>query len=151
VGKDQEKKSSVWVLPLDGPGEASLLAEFPIAVGDLEWTDHGGLAVAASVYVDQEAAEELAKKDGKSPLEMTAARDKALADDDALGGLNAVIYDRLPIREWDRWLDAKFAHPFYVPVEDGGMFNASKAIDLLEGVPTAVPSGAFGGSEVGLS
>ena len=34
---------------------------------------------------------------------MTSERDAALKDkDDKLGGLNAVLYDRLPIREWDR-------------------------------------------------
>lgn len=149
-----KKKSSVWILPLDGPGEASLLVEFPISVGDLEWTDHGGLVVSASVYVDQDAVEAMTKN--KDPMTITSDRDKALADDDALGGLNAVLYQSLPIREWDRWLDAKMAHPFYVPVDavDGGggrrrylPCNASNAEDLLAGVPTAVPSGAFGGSE----
>jgi dipeptidyl aminopeptidase/acylaminoacyl peptidase len=137
-------KTSVWVMPLDGPGEASLLAEFPISVGDLEWTEHGGLAVSASVYVDQNAVDEMAKKDS---MTVTAERDKALSDDDALGGLNVVLYKKLPIREWDRWLDSKMAHPFYVPVDDNRACNVSNAKDLLEGVPTAVPSGAFGGSE----
>jgi len=123
-----------------------------MSVGDLEWTEHGGLAVAASVYVDQEAMDENGKpdKDGKTKdlLQITANRDKALKDDDKTGGLNAVLYKRLPIREWDRWLDAKFAHPFYVPVDESGKADAAKVTDLLEGVPTAVPSGAFGGSDV---
>jgi len=143
----KDKKTAVWGMPVDGPGEASLLAEFPMAVGDLEVTQHGGLVVSASVYVDQEAADET-KKDS---MTATADRDKALSEEDALGGLNAVLYQKLPIREWDRWLDAKMAHPFYIPAEDESSsvlsFNASKAEDLLGGVPTAVPSGAFGGSE----
>jgi dipeptidyl aminopeptidase/acylaminoacyl peptidase len=150
TNKDNNK-NSVWRLPLDGPGEASLLAEFPVSVGDLEWTDHGGLAVSASVYVDEEGVEGM-RKSNKDPMTMTAERVKALSEDEALGGLNAVLYSKLPIREWDRWLDAKMAHPFYVPADetDAGAvaFNASNARDLLEGVPTAVPSGAFGGSEV---
>ena len=150
--ENKDKKTSVWTLPMDGPGEASLLAEFPMGVGDLEWTEHGGLAVAASVYVDREAMDELDKpcKDGltKNLLRITADRDEALKDDDKTGGLNAVLYKRLPIREWDRWLDAKFAHPFYVPIDESGKADAAEAIDLLEGIPTAVPSGAFGGSEV---
>ena len=29
--------SRVWILPAKGPGEASLLASFPVSVGDLEW------------------------------------------------------------------------------------------------------------------
>jgi len=152
--KDQ-KKTSVWVLPnLDGPGpsgEASLLAEFPLSVGDLEWTEHGGLAVSASVYVDPAALDEKKKQD---PMIYTAERDKALADEEALGGLNAVLFHSLPIREWDRWLDAKMAHPFYVPLLDldddrqlPPRCNVSQAEDLLAGIPTAVPSGAFGGSD----
>lgn len=150
--KDKEK-TCVWVLPLDGPGEASLLAEFPISVGDLEWTDRGGLAVSASVYVDQRAVDEdiVARK---GPMTAAADRDKALADDDAQGGLNAVLYRKLPVREWDRWLDAKMSHPFYVPLNDDTgagagacSCNVSSAEDLLAGIPTAVPSGAFGGSE----
>ena len=145
--KDKDK-SSVWVLPLDGPGEARLLAEFPISVGDLHWTAHGGIAVSASVYVDQQSVDD--GGNGKDAMTATADRDKALADDDAvLGGLDAVLYHKLPIREWDRWLDAKMAHPFYVPVTDAAvtLYNATNAKDLLAGIPTAVPSGAFGGSE----
>ncbi|OEU14070.1 hypothetical protein FRACYDRAFT_242424 [Fragilariopsis cylindrus CCMP1102] len=117
--KDKDK-SSVWVLPLDGPGEARLLAEFPISVGDLHWTAHGGIAVSASVYVDQQSVDD--GGNGKDAMTATADRDKALADDDAvLGGLDAVLYHKLPIREWDRWLDAKMAHPFYVPVTDAAV------------------------------
>lgn len=146
--EESEAKTSVWILPVDGPGEARLLAEFPVSVSDLEWTAHGGLAVAASVYVDQDAVD---LENARDPMTMTAKRDKALADNDALGGLDAVLYQKLPIREWDRWLNAKMPHPFYAPlsVEPGGQYtcNATNAEDLMHGIPIAVPSGAFGGSD----
>ena len=112
----------------------------------MDGTGRGGLAVSASVYVDRDAVAETER--GKDIMTATAERDKALSDDDALGGLNAVVYSKLPVREWDRWLDAKMSHPFYVPVDEKGACNSTKASDLLEGVPSAVPSGAFGGSEV---
>ena len=90
-------------------------------------------------------------------MTITAERDQILADKDGtvLGGLNAVLYQKLPIRDWDHWLTAKMAHPFYVPVTveretNHVACNVAFTTDLLEGVPTAVPSGAFGGSEVGI-
>jgi len=150
-GSAADKKSSVWILPVKGPGEARLLAEFPVSVGDLDWTKYG-ITVSASVYVDQDAVV-------ADPMTVTADRDKALADADGseLGGLNAVLYKKLPIREWDRWLDAKMAHPFYFPVEKTNnqytcdttatTMSGGSGGDLLRGVPTAVPSGAFGGGE----
>ena len=91
---------SLWVcLPACLP--ARLLASFPLAVGDLEWNhDAQGLVVSAAVYVDEPAR----GTSGLASMEATAARDKALKDGDALGGLNAVSFKRLPIRQWDSWL-----------------------------------------------
>lgn len=156
-----DTKTSVWIVPVDGPGEAKLLREFPISVGDLDWS-HGtgssdsGITVSASVYVDQDTKRK--PEDTTEPMKRTADRDEELADDEKQGGLNAVLYKRLPIREWDRWLDSKMAHPFYFPVTKNaaGQYtcpttttanNTINSNDLLSGVPTAVPSGAFGGSE----
>jgi len=148
-----EKKTSVWILPVRGPGEATLLKEFPLSVGDLEWSHEvNGIIVSASVYVDDHDEK---KDDEIDIMKATAARDEKIAKSEEDGGLNAVLYKRLPIREWDRWLDAKMAHPFFTPVvptNDGtGGYKVphsdSPAIDLLRGIPTSVPSGAFGGSE----
>ena len=103
--------------------------------------------VSASVYVDEQGATEA------DAMTATAARDEELASG-KFGGLNAVLFKRLPIREWDRWLDAKMAHPFFVPViadpnpaSNGYIAEDGPAADLLAAVPTSVPSGAFGGSE----
>jgi len=154
----KEKKSSVWILPVRGPGEATLLKEFPLSVGDLEWShDVNGIIVSASIYVDDDADDTYddKKKGEDDVLKSTAARDEKIAKSEEDGGLNAVLYKRLPIREWDRWLDAKMAHPFFTPVvpanDNTGGYKVpdldSPAIDLLHGIPTSVPSGAFGGSE----
>ena len=59
------------------------------------------------------------------------------------------------MREWDRWLDAKMNHPFFLPLTPSSSSaspayvaaEGAVAVDLLEGAPSAVPSGAFGGSE----
>jgi len=151
-----DKKTSVWTMPVKGPGEATLLKQFPLSVSDLDWShDAGGIIVSASVYVDGKDGDGNRSND-KDAMAATAARDKVLEDSEGhLGGLNAVLFKRLPVREWDRWIDAKMTHPFFVPVEkddDGGGYKvgggkSATAVDLLQGVPTAVPSGAFGGSE----
>ena len=149
-GGDKTNGTAVWVAPARGPGEARLLASFPIEVSNLEWNhDAGGLVVSAAVYVDATGA----AASGLAAMEATAARDKVLKDDaKALGGLNAVSFKRLPIRQWDSWLDAKMPHPFFValeadPASPSGYRTAAPAIDLISAVPTAVPSGAFGGAE----
>lgn len=144
--RGESKVSAVWITPVRGPGEPKLLKEFPLPVGDLTWAK-AGIVVSAQVYVDQQAADATAA--GEDPMAATAVRDKALKDD-TLGGLNAVIFKRLPVREWDRWLDAKMSHPFFLPVSSTssrGYTAAEQATDLLAGAPTAVPSGAFGGTE----
>lgn len=83
----------MWIAPARGPGEARLLASFPVEVGDLEWNHGaGGLVVSAAVYVDTTGA----AASGLAAMEATAARDKDLKDD-GLGGLNAVVFKRLPI------------------------------------------------------
>eukprot|EP00966_Prymnesium_polylepis_P122343 2828188-Prymnesium_polylepis.2 len=148
-GGDKTNGTAVWIVPARGPGEARLLASFPIEVGDLEWNHAaGGITISAAVYVDAEGE----RVGGRDAMEATAARDKGLKDG-SLGGLNAVSFKRLPIRQWDSWLDAKMPHPFFTRVEadatspSGYRVLNETVVDLLSGVPTAVPSGAFGGSE----
>ena len=137
--KDDEKmgKVAIWTLPITRPGEATLFKRFPVDVENLDWTP-AGLVVSAKVYVDEDAS--------KCALRATATRDAAPENS---GGLNAHLFKRLPVREWDRWLDAKFAHPFLQAAElrDGAYVAADAAVDGLRGVPTACPSGAFGGAD----
>ena len=135
-GKDDKNKAktAVWLLPASRPGEATLLKRFPVDVSDLDWTSDG-LVVAARVYVDGDDA----------GMAATAARDEEI--EKRGGGLDAHLFKRLPVREWDRWLDAKFAHPFLQRVErrDGSYVCVGDPVDGLHRIPTSCPSGAFGG------
>jgi dipeptidyl aminopeptidase/acylaminoacyl peptidase len=146
-GGDKTNGTAVWIAPARGPGEARLLATFPVAVSNLDWShDAGGIVVSAEVYLDAAGA----ANGDLAAMEATAARDKALKD--STGGLDAVVFKRLPIRQWDAWLSAKLPHPFFVKLEADstspvGYRTAAPAVDLLSAVPTAVPSGAFGGAE----
>eukprot|EP00592_Proboscia_alata_P017715 CAMPEP_0194400124 /NCGR_PEP_ID=MMETSP0174-20130528/127035_1 /TAXON_ID=216777 /ORGANISM="Proboscia alata, Strain PI-D3" /LENGTH=817 /DNA_ID=CAMNT_0039196597 /DNA_START=77 /DNA_END=2530 /DNA_ORIENTATION=+ len=158
--RNNHKKTCVWILPVRGPGEATLLKEFPVSVGDLDWSHEAkGIIVSASVYADGTSKDHINENLYYDTMETTAARDKVLEDPEGkLGGLNAVLFKRLPMREWDRWIDAKMVHPFFVPVTStvnnsdlnavaGYRADDTRPVDLLQGVPTAVPCGAFGGSE----
>ena len=132
--------SAVWAIPATGPGEASLLKRFPVSVANLRW-EAGGLVVSASVYVDLDA--------GAEALAATATRDAAKTATPQ-GGLDVHLFKRLPVREWDRWVNAKFAHPFFQRLTvgpDGAYVAEGLPVDGLSRVPTACPSGAFGGSE----
>ena len=120
--RGENQTTAVWLAPARGPGEAQLLKEFPLPVGDLTWPPGaGGIIVSANVYVDAQAATEAAEAaappssaSSSSPsvpfdaMAATAARDKKLADGKALGGLNAVLFKRESGSTWDgspTWLN----------------------------------------------
>jgi hypothetical protein len=76
-GGDATNGTAVWIAPATGPGEARLLASFPVSVDALEWHhETSAIVVAASVYVDDAAK----GSSGFGAMEATAARDKALAE-----------------------------------------------------------------------
>ena len=49
------------------------------------------------------------------------------------------IYETVPVRHWDHWIDEKFSHLFIMPVEGG------EPKDLTEGEKYDVPLSPFGG------
>ena len=54
---------------------------------------------------------------------------------------NIRIYDKVPLRHWDHWIDDKYSHLFVIPAEGG------EAKDLMPGEPYDCPLAPFGGGE----
>jgi dipeptidyl aminopeptidase/acylaminoacyl peptidase len=51
------------------------------------------------------------------------------------------IYESLPVRHWDSWIDENYSHVFYLPISGG------EPIDIMPGEPYDVPLKPFGGSD----
>ncbi len=56
---------------------------------------------------------------------------------------NVLIYDSLPARHWDHWIDENVSHLFIMPVSG----PASVARDVMQGEPFDTPLVPFGGKE----
>ncbi len=87
------------------------------------------------------AANLLWSPDGKhlcftSDVKMEQTLDENYPD---LKKANARIYDDLPVRHWDEWLDEKYSHLFVIPAEGG------EAKDLIPLEKFDVPLKPFGG------
>ncbi len=51
------------------------------------------------------------------------------------------IYESLPVRHWDSWIDENYSHVFYLPISGG------EPIDIMPGEPYDVPLKPFGGGD----
>ena len=54
---------------------------------------------------------------------------------------NMRIYDKLPVRHWDEWIDGSYSHLFIIPSEGG------EPRDLMKGEKFDTPMKPFGGNE----
>ncbi len=115
--------AQVWLLPIDG-GEPRQVTKLPIDVAGPIWSPKGDkIAFAAEVYP------------GKNPEE-TAAKDK----EKEASKSKVRIYDRLMIRHWSAWDEAKRSHLFVADVATG------EAKDLTPKLDVNTPPAPFGGS-----
>jgi dipeptidyl aminopeptidase/acylaminoacyl peptidase len=134
---DRSGSSQIWTIDPTG-GEAAQLTRFPVDVDNPRWAPGGRrIAFSAEVYPDC------------PDLQCTADRDKK-ADDDPV---KARLFERLPIRHWDTWEDAKRSHIFvWTP---GGIGAASAQgekpaftpVDIMKGMDADAPPKPFGGAE----
>ncbi|HEY3820393.1 MAG TPA: S9 family peptidase [Polyangiaceae bacterium] len=121
-GATAKGTTQVWAIDVEG-GEARRVTDLPVDVDTLRVSEDGKLlAVGAETYPDC------------ADLACTAARDKEKAQKKSTG----MIFDKLPIREWDTWYTGKRRHVFVVPVAGG------PAVDILKGIDADCPTRPWG-------
>jgi hypothetical protein len=169
---DRSGKPAIWAL--EAVGEATLVAELPVAVGDvrtcgpMQVSGDGAwrvqcLVFTAEVYVDTQppgaaAAPALASSaSAASPAAVTDLAKVAEADAARKASATSIqTYDALPVRHWDAWdAYAKRNHVLAVAVarRHGGSAGAAGAArwhagpycDLMAGLASDCPVKPFGG------
>lgn len=116
---DRNGKPQVFIMPLDG-GDPKQITEMENGVEYLSWSPDGKhLAFVSDVKLDQDLHE-------KNP---------------DLPDVKAYIYDNLPVRHWDEWLDEKWRHLFIMPAEGG------EPRDVMPREKYDTPMKPFGGHE----
>ncbi len=94
----------VWAIPLDG-GEAVRLTDLATGVDNFAVAPDGrSLAVVAPVFPECGA-------------DMACNKERAAAEES--DKVKARIFEALPIRLWDHWLDGRRGHVLWVPLSGG--------------------------------
>jgi dipeptidyl aminopeptidase/acylaminoacyl peptidase len=119
--------AQVWELPLEG-GEARQRTRLPLDVENLAVFPTGErLVLTLDVYPDAATLEETAKRD----------------EERTKGGVQARVYDSLPVRHWDAWEDGKRSHVFVWSLATPD----APPVDLMKGIDADSPTKPFGGGE----
>jgi dipeptidyl aminopeptidase/acylaminoacyl peptidase len=110
--REGDEAGQIYLLPMDGPGEARRLTEVPTGVSAPAWVaDH--IYFISSIWPE------------KSWAEMKAEEERRKKDN-----VSARAWSELPTSSWDRWLDeARQAHLYRIPAAGG----AIEAITLPTG------------------
>lgn len=100
--RDDDEKSQVYVLPMDGPGEAQRLTEIPTGVSAIKWVGEH-LYFISSVWPD---------------LDWKEMEEKIEKEDDSK--VSAKQWNALPYSSWDHWIEEdRQNHVFRIPADGG--------------------------------
>ena len=100
--RGDDDAAQIYLLPMDGPGEASRLSEVPTGVSGIKWVGEH-IYFIARVWP------------GKTWDEIA---DQIKADRDS--HVSAHVWNALPYSHWDHWLEeAREAHVFRIPAAGG--------------------------------
>ena len=107
--RGEEEAGQIYVLPMDGPGEAEAISEVPTGASQLLWVGEH-IYFASSVWPDKsfdEMAEALEAQEEKK--------------------VTAMVWNEMPYSNWDKYLDeARETHVYRIPA-DGGNVEALTA------------------------
>ncbi|HEV7377473.1 MAG TPA: S9 family peptidase [Pyrinomonadaceae bacterium] len=122
--REGDEVSQIYVLDVAAGGEAVRFTSLSTGARTPVWRPDGKALVFTSTVFPGAADEEANKK--------TAAERKALK-------YRARVYDRFPIRNWDKWIEDTQGHLFIQSLEPG-----AKARDLLAGTKLVAGRGFAG-------
>ena len=111
--RNDDDVNQIYVLPMDGPGEAERLGEIPTGVTALKWVGEH-LYFVSRIWP------------GKTPEE-TLER----IEQDKEKKLTAHTWNALPYSHWDHWIDEeREAHLFRIPAGGGAVENLTLGAGL---------------------
>ncbi len=122
--REGDEVAQIYVLDVVGGGEAVRVTSLSTGARSPEWRPDGQALLFTSTVFPGAADEEANKR--------IAAERKALK-------YKARVYERFPIRNWDKWLEDTQAHLFVQSLEPG-----AKARDLLAGTKLLSEAGFAG-------
>ncbi len=100
--RNDDEAAQIYLLPMDGPGEASRLSEVPTGVSGIKW-------IGEHIYFVSRVWP------GKSWDEMA---EQTRADRDS--HVSAHVWNAMPFSFWDHWIaEAREAHVFRIPATGG--------------------------------
>ncbi|MEE4638266.1 MAG: S9 family peptidase [Wenzhouxiangella sp.] len=109
--RDEDEAAQIYLLPMDGPGEATRLSEVPTGVSALKWVGEH-IYFISRVWPDktwEEMAEQI-KADQESKV-------------------SAHQWNALPYSHWDHWIEeARQAHVFRMPAGGGDVEAMTQAL-----------------------
>ena len=112
--REGDENGQVYLLPMGG-GEARRLTNVPTGASAPKWfADSRKLAFISRVWPDLASWDEQAKRQKERKESKMTAR----------------VFDKAPVRYWDRWLDDRQAHVYSIGIEGGD----PKAVTLGTGL-----------------
>ncbi len=126
--RGEDEAGQIYVLPMDGPGEATRLTDVPTGAAALEW-------VGEHVYFVSNVWP------GRSFAQMAEALEAQ-----GESKVSAKVWTRMPYAHWDRWLDEERQHHLYRVPAAGG---EPEALTLATG--RQLPRGEAGAGDYDVS
>jgi len=110
---DGGKGAQICLLPLDRPGEAQVVSDFPGGVQDFIFDPTGGrLIFAARVYPDNVSLDTVSVRDSLKKQSKMKAR----------------VHEALMYRHWDTYWDGKVTHLFRMGTDGEGLVNLTPGL-----------------------